>query len=296
MGASPYRALFHYACPAIVSSTRSIMSDSIPQPPDSETSSETPVILVENVSKQFHLTEQTLSLRHETTQIVRRMLGRREAAQPQHDQFWALRDVTFSVRRGEAVAVVGRNGAGKSTLFRLMCGITRPTTGRIHVEGRFATLIALGAGFSPDRTGRENIFLNAAIQGVSPGRTRALLNDIIAFSELGEFIDMPVKRYSSGMTARLGFSVAIHIAPDIVFMDEVMAVGDVAFQEKCMERIQDMKADGRTLMVVSHSLGEVRSICERTIWLDRGRIMGDGPTDRVLDQYMQAIRSQVHNL
>ncbi len=153
------------------------------------------------------------------------------------------------------------------------------------MQGRFATLIALGAGFNVERTGRQNIFLNAAIQGVPPRQVARFIGDIIEFSELGEFIDVPIKRYSSGMTTRLGFSIAVHIFPDIIFIDEVLAVGDAAFQEKCIERILQMKADGRTLMFVSHSAASVRLVCDRAIWLDHGRMQADGPTDEVLEAY-----------
>ena len=198
--------------------------------------------------------------------------------------------MTFTIRAGESVALVGRNGAGKTTLFRVLCGITHASQGRAIINGRFATLIALGAGFNMERSGRENILLNAAIQGVPIGQVKSLMSEIIAFSELGDFIDTPVKRYSSGMVTRLGFSIAAHIFPDIIFLDEVLAVGDAAFQEKCMDRIMAMKAEGRTLMFVSHSADTVRNLCERAIWLDHGQVRMDGPSEEVVNQY----ESQLH--
>jgi len=245
--------------------------------------SDPPVIVVEHVWKGYRPQAQQISLRHEATKAVKRWVGRDQihATHP----FWALQDVSFSVQPGESVALVGRNGSGKSTLFRVLCGITRPTRGQASVRGRFATLIALGAGFNHDRTGRENIYLNAAIQGVDLRRIATVIDDIIAFSEIADFIDVPVKRYSSGMAARLGFAIAAHIFPDIIFIDEVLAVGDVAFQEKCAERILAMKDQGRTIMFVSHDPGSVRRICTRAICLHQGRVVSDGPADQVLERY-----------
>lgn len=205
--------------------------------------------------------------------------------EPPEPPFWALRDVSFELAPGEAVALIGRNGSGKTTLLRILAHITRPTRGSVHVSGRFATLIALGAGFDSERTGRENIFLNAAIQGVHPTVVNDLLPEIMSFSELGNFIDVPVKRYSSGMITRLGFSIAAHIFPEIIFVDEVLAVGDAGFQEKCMNRILEMKGEGRTLLFVSHDAGAVRTLCDRAIWLHQGQVQMDGPTESVLSHY-----------
>ncbi len=242
-----------------------------------------PVIVADHIYKRYRRQAQQVSLRHEAQRLLARALRRR--AGPVEEPFWALHDVTFTIRAGESVALIGRNGAGKTTLFRVLCGITHASRGRARINGRFATLIALGAGFNFERTGRENMYLNAAIQGVPPQQVRSLMPEIIAFSELGEFIDTPVKRYSSGMITRLGFSIAAHIFPDIIFVDEVLAVGDAAFQQKCIDRIMSMKAEGRTLMFVSHSADTVRDLCERAIWLHHGRVQLDGPTDEVLRQY-----------
>lgn len=245
------------------------------------------VIVAEHVYKRYRRQAQQVSLRQEAQRLLLRALRRREP--PKEEPFWALHDVSFTIRAGESVALIGRNGAGKTTLFRVLCGITHASRGRATIHGRFATLIALGAGFNLERTGRENIYLNAAIQGAPPQEVRALLPEIIAFSELGDFIDTPVKRYSSGMVTRLGFSIAAHIFPDIIFIDEVLAVGDAAFQKKCMDRIMAMKAEGRTLLFVSHSSETVHELCERAIWLEHGHVRMDGPVDTVLEQYSKNI-------
>jgi len=248
------------------------------------------VIVADHIYKRYRKQSQQVSLRHEAQRLLARALRRN--AGPTEEPFWALRDVTFTIRAGESVALIGRNGAGKTTLFRVLCGITHASQGRATINGRFATLIALGAGFNSERTGRENIYLNAAIQGVSPAQVKTLMPEIIAFSELEEFIDTPVKRYSSGMVTRLGFSIAAHIFPDIIFIDEVLAVGDAAFQQKCMERIMAMKAEGRTLMFVSHSSDTVRDLCERAIWLHHGKVYLDGPTEVVLQRYEQMLAGE----
>jgi lipopolysaccharide transport system ATP-binding protein len=246
----------------------------------------TTVIHAENVSKRFWQNEHRPSLRHEAISMIKRFIkGRVAPNQNQTHQFWALRDVSFTIRRGETVGLVGRNGAGKSTLFRILAGITIPTVGDVTVQGRCAALIALGTGFHPERTGRENIYLSAALYGLRLNDIRELVPAIIDFAELGEFIDMPIKRYSSGMAARLGFSVAIHILPDVMLIDEALAVGDAAFQAKCIERIKLFKAEGRTIVVASHSHSMIREMCERTLWLAGGRLVGDGATGEILERY-----------
>lgn len=242
-----------------------------------------PVIVVDDVSKAYRPQTHQISLRHEASRLFKQPF-RRDAGEPEH-QFWALRHVSFEMNAGESLALVGRNGSGKTTLLRILSSITRPTEGSAVVHGRFATLIGTGAGFNFERTGRENIYLNAAIQGVNPRRVGDYTDDIIDFAELGEFIDAPVKRYSSGMVTRLGFSIAVHLFPDIIFLDEVLAVGDAAFQEKCMDRILAMKRQGRTLLFVSHAPASVRMLCSRAIWLHHGEMQIDGPTDAVLEAY-----------
>lgn len=249
-----------------------------------------PVIVVDHVWKAFRPRTHQVSLRHEAIRLLKDPF--RREADPE-TPFWALRDVAFSMCPGESVALVGRNGSGKTTLLRVLSGITRPTRGLVHVGGRFATLIGLGAGFNVERTGRENIYLNAAIQGVPPQKVGAFLDDIIAFADIGEFIDVPVKRYSSGMVTRLGFSIAAHIFPDIIFIDEVLAVGDVAFQEKCINRILEMKREGRTILFVSHAADTVRQLCERAVWLHHGEVQFDGSTDEALARYEAMLHAEV---
>jgi len=205
--------------------------------------------------------------------------GRRE-------DFWALRDVDFTVEKGEMVGLIGPNGAGKSTVLKLISRIIEPTSGQIAVNGRLSALLELGAGFHPDLTGRENIYLNGSILGLSRTQIRRRLDDIIAFAELERFIDVPVKHYSSGMYVRLGFSVAVHTDPEILLVDEVLAVGDATFQRKCLERIDQMQQEGITILLVSHDLDAVRSVCHRAIWLEKGRVLADGLAEAVVQQYM----------
>lgn len=247
-----------------------------------------PVIRVDHVYKRYARNEARISLRHEIIGLIKRLTGM-HTSEREGKPFFALQDINFEITAGEAVAIVGRNGSGKTTLLRILSGITRPTSGKVEVCGRFTSLIALGAGFIPDMTGRRNIYLNAAMYGIHPKEVDNLLSEIIEFSELQEFIDLPVKRYSSGMHARLGFSVAIHILPDVVFLDEVLAVGDQAFQEKCYRKILQFKEEGRTLVFVSHAPAVIAELCERTIWLDRGIQVMDGPTGNVLSAYANSL-------
>jgi lipopolysaccharide transport system ATP-binding protein len=200
--------------------------------------------------------------------------------------FWALRDVSFAVREGEVLGIIGSNGAGKSTLLKILSLITRPTTGWAEVHGRCASLLEVGTGFHPELSGRENIFVNGAILGMTRAEVRRKLDDIIAFAGVEQFLDTPVKRYSSGMYVRLAFSVAAHLQPDILVIDEVLAVGDVAFQQKCLGRMRDVSKSGRTVLFVSHNMPVVKGLCSRAILLDRGRLVMDGPAEEVVDRYM----------
>lgn len=201
------------------------------------------------------------------------------------ERFYALRGVSFRVGPGESVGVIGTNGAGKSTLLSLMAGLADPDEGSIALDGRLGALLQLGAGFHLDLTGVENIFLNAALMGLSRRRIAELFETVVEFAGVGEFIDEPLRTYSSGMTLRLAFSVAIHMDPDILIVDEVLAVGDHAFQAKCMERILDHRRAGKTLLCVSHAGGAVETLCERALWLDHGELVMDGPASEVLDAY-----------
>jgi ABC-type polysaccharide/polyol phosphate transport system ATPase subunit len=202
-------------------------------------------------------------------------------------EMWALRDVSFEVSEGEALGIVGHNGAGKTTLLKLLSRITAPTQGRIEIHGRLAALIEVGSGFHPELTGRENVYLHGAMLGMRRNEITSKMDSIIAFSGLEKYIDVPVKRYSSGMYVRLGFSVAAHLEPDIVLLDEVLAVGDVAFQAKCLERISALREAGRTIIFVSHDLASVYRLCDRAILLHHGRVVRDGHPRTVVDEYVK---------
>jgi len=243
------------------------------------------VIEVKNVSKRYAPIGYQPSLRHEAVQLAKRGLGLTSRADWEREAFWALKNISFSVPRGQGLGVIGRNGAGKTTLLRMLSDIIVPTEGEIHVRGRFTTLIGLGTGFDQQRTGLENIYLNAAIFGVRPKQVDEFLDEIVAFSELEEFLHQPVKYYSSGMKARLGFSVAIHILPDIIFLDEILSVGDEAFKKKCLDKMMEFKENNCTFLFVSHSAGQVQRICERSIWLHKGELIMEDETPKVLKAY-----------
>ncbi|HDL77150.1 MAG TPA: ABC transporter ATP-binding protein, partial [Lentisphaerae bacterium] len=202
-------------------------------------------------------------------------------------EFWALRDVSFQLRRGECLGLIGPNGAGKSTLFSILSGIYEPTRGRAVIRGRLQALIALGAGFHPMLSGRENIYVNGAVFGLTSREIDRLVDRIIEFSELGEFIDAPIKTYSSGMLVRLGFSVAAHLDPDILLVDEVLAVGDARFQLKCLDHMRRLINSGKAQMLVSHYMHNIQGLCDRVIWLDQGRIKAEGPADEVTRRYTE---------
>lgn len=205
------------------------------------------------------------------------------------DEFWALKGVNLTIHSGTTVGLIGRNGSGKSTLLKIISRILYPTRGEVKIRGRVSTLLELGAGFHPDFTGRENIFLNASILGFTRKEIKDKLQDIIAFSELEDFIDNPVRNYSSGMYMRLGFSVAVHVDPDILLVDEVLAVGDLAFQEKCINRIKEMKRQGKTIIFVSHSPDQVEDLCDVAVWLDKGEIKMQGRADQVVEAYVRSV-------
>jgi lipopolysaccharide transport system ATP-binding protein len=238
------------------------------------------VIRFDGVSKKFILHRQRArSFQELALNLVRRDDGARE-------EFWALRDISFTVEQGGTVGIIGPNGAGKSTVLKLISRIIDPTSGRIEVNGRVGALLELGAGFHPDLTGRENIYLNGSILGLSRAQIQRKLDTIIDFAELERFIDVPVKHYSSGMYVRLGFSVAVNTDPDMLLVDEVLSVGDAAFQRKCLDRINHLRRQGVTILFVSHSAETVRAICPRVIWLDNGQLMADGPAEAVVTRYL----------
>lgn len=214
----------------------------------------------------------------------------KHAGRGKREQYWALRDVSFEVERGEVVALIGPNGAGKSTVLKLASRVIEATTGQISVNGRVGALLELGTGFHPDLSGRENIYLNGSILGFSRAKIQRILPEIVEFSELERFIDVPVKQYSSGMYMRLAFSVAVHIEPEILLIDEVLSVGDQAFQSRCLDKINELKRAGITVVLVSHALDTVRGFCARAIWLDKGTIRADGQVDQVLEQYIADVQ------
>lgn len=205
-------------------------------------------------------------------------------------EFLALQDVSFQVKKGEAWGIIGTNGSGKSTLLKLICGILKPYKGKVEIQGSIAPLIELGAGFDGDLTARENIFLNGAVLGYNKYFMQEHFDEIVDFAELWNFLDMPIKNYSSGMAARLGFAIATVVRPDILICDEVLAVGDYAFQQKCERRMSEMRDRGTTLLYVSHSIDSVKSVCDHALWLDHGTVRMKGDVERVGDAYMEMLR------
>ena len=243
-----------------------------------------PIIECERVSKSFVIRENRQYL------LKDRALAMLRPHLREHRQaFWALRDVDFAIERGEAFAVIGPNGSGKTTLFRLISGIFLPTSGAVHVHGRLAPLLALGVGFHPELTGRENIYLSSAMFGFTTREIRAAEEDIIEFSELGRFIDMPTKNYSAGMEARLGFAIAFQVRPEIFLIDEVLSVGDEHFHEKCLRRLDEDRHAGRTFLVATHALQFVEERCDRAALLVQGRIVAVGLPKDVVRQYRELI-------
>ena len=206
---------------------------------------------------------------------------------PTSEVFWALRDVSFDVTQGEVVGIIGRNGAGKSTLLKILSRITEPTTGRVRIRGRVASLLEVGTGFHPELTGRENVFLNGAILGMTREEIKRRFDEIVAFAEVEKFLDTPVKRYSSGMYVRLAFAVAAHLEPEILIVDEVLAVGDAQFQKKCLGKMDEVSKQGRTVLFVSHNMTAVKSLCSKALWLDGGVVVGSGETGQVVSDYLQ---------
>jgi ABC-type polysaccharide/polyol phosphate transport system ATPase subunit len=237
-------------------------------------------IVAEEVSRHFRVYPQR-------TVTLKEAIVRRRHLRP--TDIWALRDVSFRIEPGESVGLVGRNGSGKTTLLRLIAGIFAPTEGHVDVHGSVGSLIGLGAGFHPEFTGRENVFLNGAIHGLKRGYVREQMDEIVAFAELERFIDLPVRTYSAGMYIRLGFAIATHLRPDVLLLDEVFAVGDEAFQRKCFGKILEFKSRGGTIMFVSHAAAAVESLCERSILLRAGRVESDGDTNAVLSRYQRLL-------
>jgi ABC-2 type transport system ATP-binding protein len=250
------------------------------------------VVEFDHVYKKFAMGEQHTTLRDLVAAGFGKLFGRGAAADPSQlkgQEFWAVKDLSFSLKKGESMGIIGPNGSGKSTTLKLLSGILRPDQGTYNVQGRLSALIEVGAGFHPDLTGRENVFLNGSILGMTRKEVQAKFADIVDFAGVGEFIDTPVKRYSSGMAVRLGFAVAAFIEPDVLLVDEVLAVGDTEFRNRCHNRMTQMLNKGVTMILVSHNLTEVRNLCDRTLMLWKGERVIDGPTPRVVEEYHQRV-------
>jgi lipopolysaccharide transport system ATP-binding protein len=244
---------------------------------------------------QFDAVSKRFTLHHERPRSMQELLlhalqGRRQSSK---EEYWALRDVSFAIEQGETVGIIGPNGAGKSTVLKLISRIIEPTSGEIEVEGRVGGLLELGAGFHPDLTGRENIYLNGSILGMSQKEIDRQIDDIIGFAEIERFIDVPVRHYSSGMLVRLGFSVAIHTRPDILLIDEVLAVGDAAFREKCADKIAEFRRGKCTILLVSHDLASIQELCSQAVWLEDGQIQLMGEAQRVISSYAACVEEEL---
>jgi len=260
------------------------------------------VVRTEKLGKSYNITSRQLNdyptLRAQiakgvasTGRRLTHVFSRNRFKKPAKEEFWALKDLSFDVERGEKVAVIGKNGAGKSTLLKLLSRITEPTTGRITIQGRVSSLLEVGTGFHPELTGRENIFLNGSVLGMSRAEITGKFDEIVDFAEIDRFLDTPVKRYSSGMYVRLAFSVAAHLEPEIFLVDEVLSVGDASFQKKCLGKMNSVADQGRTVLFVSHNMVAARSLCDRAILLDHGRIIADGDVSEVITKYLESDNS-----
>jgi lipopolysaccharide transport system ATP-binding protein len=257
-----------------------------------------PAITIENLGKRYTIDHQRgdrEGMRHVIDGVMRAPLAwlrsRRQKKLLQED-FWALKDVSLRINKGEVVGVIGSNGAGKSTLFKILSRITIPTEGRVVIDGRAASLLEVGTGFHQELTGRENIFLNGAILGMTRAEIISRFDEIVEFSGVEEFLDTPVKRYSSGMYVRLAFAVAAHLEPDILIVDEVLAVGDAAFQKKCLGKMGTFANSGKTVLFVSHNMEAIRALCQRCVWMKKGRLHRDGKTDEIVEAYFNSASSE----
>lgn len=251
------------------------------------------IIKVENISKSYVLKHQNkesyTALRDVISNKARSIFKPSQLfSNTTTEEFWALKDVSFEIKQGERVGIIGRNGAGKSTLLKVLSRIVAPTKGRITMDGRVASLLEVGTGFHPELTGRENVFLNGSILGMSKSEIQSKFDEIVAFSEVENFLDTPVKRYSSGMYVRLAFAVAAHLEPEILIVDEVLAVGDAEFQKKCIGKMKDVSGEGRTVLFVSHNMAAIQSLCDHAIYLKQGQVQKIGSVDTVLSEYLKA--------
>lgn len=255
-----------------------------------------PIIQVEGISKSYKISHElkasmgNVSIRDGINNIVRKPIELITGHRMKKEKFWALKDINFEVNQGEVVGIIGKNGSGKSTLLKILSRITEPTTGEIRMHGRVASLLEVGTGFHPELTGRENVYFNGSILGMRKKEIESKFDEIVAFSEVEKFLDTPVKFYSSGMYVRLAFAVAAHLDPDILIIDEVLAVGDAAFQKKCLGKMREVSTEGRTVLFVSHNMDSVQSLCSRAILLKDGKIEDTGEVDKVSANYFSASR------
>ncbi len=263
------------------------------------------IIRVENLGKKYiighqkqeHYTALRDVLANQAKSIGNKVLKpfcKRKLEDTAFEEFWALKDVYFEIKQGDRVGIIGRNGAGKSTLLKILSRITDPTCGRISIKGRVASLLEVGTGFHPELSGRENIYLNGAILGMNKVEIKKKFDEIVAFAEVEKFLDTPVKRYSSGMYVRLAFAVAAHLEPEILIVDEVLAVGDAAFQKKCLEKMEDVGKEGRTVLFVSHQMAALQNLCQRAIWLNYGEVVAQDSTAVILEKYLIDSAKQSH--
>jgi len=241
-----------------------------------------PAIILENVSVRYRLPSERIgTLKEYAIRLLQRRL--------KHREFWAIKDLDLNIQQGEVFGIVGDNGAGKSTLLKVISKVLRPTTGRVRIYGKIAPLLELGAGFHPELSGRENVFLNGALLGYSHDEMNQVFDEIVEFSELAEFIDAPIRTYSSGMYARLGFAVATAHQPEILIVDEILSVGDEAFQRKCTDRIAGFRENGATVLMVSHNLDLIAGMCNRAAWLDHGKLIHIGNAEEVVAKYREGV-------
>lgn len=264
------------------------------------------VIRVENLGKKYilgHQKRERYTALRDVLADGAKSLGRKllkpngkRIPDPAAEEFWSLKDVSFEIKQGDRVGIIGRNGAGKSTLLKILSRITEPTTGRISIQGRVASLLEVGTGFHPELTGRENIYLNGAILGMSKAEIKKKFDQIVAFAEVEKFLNTPVKRYSSGMYVRLAFAVAAHLEPEILVVDEVLAVGDVAFQKKCLGKMEEVGKEGRTVLFVSHNMGVIESLCNQGIYLKSGQVNYSGSIEIVINHYLSSFKSSNYHV
>jgi lipopolysaccharide transport system ATP-binding protein len=263
-------------------------------------------IKIKDLGKQYRLGQVgTGTLSHDLNRMWYRMRGKEDpylkvgfenesSSKKNGDLVWVLKDINFDVKKGEVLGIIGKNGAGKSTLLKILSQITSPTVGEIRIKGRIAALLEVGTGFHPDLTGRENVYLNGTILGMTRAEIKSKFDEIVNFSGIEKYIDTPVKRYSSGMMVRLGFAVAAHLEPEILIVDEVLAVGDAEFQKKCLGKMKDVSGEGRTILFVSHNMAAMQNLCKTCVWLNRGELKEVGETKHIISNYLNVVSQNAH--